>query len=117
MDPFFEVRKVSLGKNVTYQVRGYLPHGDLSPQVIECPEPLKLSSAVWVVQEKLTVHVNWSRKVEDGMLVMESRNSLRYEIPVTAPSGWQNILYVYTTNWAAPEPFPKRFYFTLDFDR
>ena len=107
------------GRNVTLQIQGYLTEGDLPPTKIECPEvSLKLTSMVWLVQEKLGLYLRWNK---DGYPIpLESRNSVRLDSPIASPADWDGKLWLESYNLiGVPGERPKRaaFFLTLDFDR
>lgn len=78
------------------------------------PSTLQFGSALWTLQEKLGLRIWMSRenKVENLLLLMESRNSLRLDRALQLDD-WAGKLYL--------EPFnvnePKWFWFQLDFDK
>jgi hypothetical protein len=78
------------------------------------PRSLQLASALWTIQEKMGFYVwmSMSRRTEDLLLVMESRNFIRFDRALLLDK-WPGKLYL--------EPFnvtePKWFWFQLDFDK
>jgi hypothetical protein len=117
-------------KNVAVWVRGRVgPLGVGEPsRLVEffdmkklSPDPhgkslrtLLLASALWTLQEKLGFYV-WTsseRKPEHLLLLMESRNAIRFEREMTLDD-WKGKLYL--------EPFNvtevKWFWFQLEFDK
>lgn len=78
------------------------------------PRTLLLASALWTLQEKLGLYV-WTsreRKPEHLLLIMESRNFIRFDKEIVLEK-WEGTLYL--------EPFnvneTKLFWFQLDFDK
>jgi hypothetical protein len=75
---------------------------------------LSLVSALWTLQEKLGFYVwtNQERKPESLLLIMESRNFIRFDRDMPL-DGWKGKLYL--------EPFgvvdAKWFWFQLEFDK
>jgi hypothetical protein len=104
------------GRNVTYQIHGHAEKGELPPTPVQMSKGLKLSSALWIVQEKLTLHLWWSE--DDYLFPMESRNSARFDSCIKPPDEWNGIIYLSSSNWGVPPtPGGKRFFVILDFDR
>lgn len=107
-------------KNLTLQIRGLVSkdYRDLSSFPVEekfdrgLP---KLSSALWVIQEKLCLYLWWNP--EDLLLPMESRNSVRFDHALQPPEGWNGTMYLSASNWNKPDPMGKAFLLVLDFDR
>ena len=115
-----KLQKTSGGqKNVTYHVRGFVHGRDMEKTEfkIEHPEAseLKFSSALWIIQEKLTLYLWWAK--DDLLLPMESRNSIRFDLAVKPPIGWNGTMCLSSLNWNAPNAIGKAFYLVLDFDR
>lgn len=102
-------------KNVTLQIVG-MCEGDMSFTEIECPtRNLRLESAVWVVQEKLGVVLQWTQS--DPFLIMESRNSLRFDVGIHSPKDWDGRMWLKTVGFANPPTETKQFLIVLDFDK
>lgn len=107
-------------KNLTLQVRGYVSkdYRDMSPILVEekfdrgLP---KLSSLVWLVQEKMCLYLWWDK--EDLLLPLESRNSVRFDHALQPPERWNGTMYLSVSNWSQPDPGGKAFLIVLDFDR
>lgn len=74
---------------------------------------LKLSSMLWVIQEKMCIFFGWG----DGniLLPMESRNSVRFDQTIGTPEGWSGEIHLIGTKLEGAES--KRFFVLLDFDR
>jgi hypothetical protein len=99
-----------------------LPEGDLplTPIDLDADKHLrtvaraKLETLVWVVQEKLVVHLFWKCGAVDSFVMpLESRNSVKLEAAIAPPDDWDGKLYVQTENWAPPG---KTFFIVLGFD-
>jgi hypothetical protein len=78
------------------------------------PRTLSLVSAMWTIQEKMGFRV-WTeqdRKPENLLLLMESRNFIRLDHPISL-EGWSGKLYLERFNVTEP----KWFWFQLDFDK
>jgi hypothetical protein len=103
------------GRNVTYQIRGIVTEGDFPLTEIKVGKGLKLSSAVWVVQEKMGIQMWWIPT--EPLLVMESRNSVRFETSLAPPEEWSGSLYINGFGFAGPPAHMKLFTIVLDFDR
>jgi hypothetical protein len=75
---------------------------------------LQLASVLWTIQEKMGLYLWLAEEYLPGnmLLVMESRNFIRYDKPLILDN-WAGKLYI--------QPFkvdePKRFSFHLDFDK
>lgn len=113
-------------KNVTLWVRGRTQSGQggavplLALAKLAPASPptrsLLLASAVWLLEEKLALYV-WMheelRRPEDLLLVMESRNSLRYDKELPMHKEWEGGLWL----TAGKETVDRVFSFILDFDK
>jgi hypothetical protein len=74
----------------------------------------KLETLVWVVQEKLVVHLFWKfGPIESFIMPLESRNSMKLEAGIAPPDEWDGQLWMQTENWAPPG---KTFFIVLGFD-
>lgn len=103
-------------RNVTLRIRGraYTELDEHARFAIRLPDAgLKLSSLVWLIQEKMGLHL-WVNETEI-MLPMESRNSIRFDTPVPA---LESVLYLTPFNLdLAPVTQFKAYFLVLDFDR
>lgn len=117
-------------KNCSILVKGFVdvdfdPTPFLDISKLERPREgwkgLRLDSAVWVVQEKMGLHLWWGKPEgeDDLVMPMESRNSVRLDEGLPSPrveKGWRGILYL--SSFRANEMSgPKSFMFILDFDK
>jgi hypothetical protein len=102
-------------RNATFQIRGFVSGENLNLAKIHVSEGLKLSSALWIVQEKLTLHLLWGEN--DQLFPMESRNAARFDSVIKPPEGWNGTLYLSSSNWDQPTATGKSFFVLLDFDR
>lgn len=113
-------------KNVGLWVRGLVDGAIAEPMLILDTKKLALDphgkqlrtlslvSALWTLQEKLGFYV-WTsqeRKPESLLLVMESRNSIRFDRDMPL-DGWKGQLFLEPFNAAGP----KWFWFQLEFDK
>lgn len=106
-----KVKQVAGGnRNVTYQIRGILSRDIAEP--IEVAKGIKLSSAVWVVQEKMGLYLWWGPG--DLIMPMESRNSVRFDTAIAPPDDWDGVLHLTSYNMGEGK---KGFLIVLDFDR
>jgi hypothetical protein len=114
-------------KNVAVWARGHVGPDDQG-QVVELldlegfapdqrnrrPRTIQLVSALWTLQEKLGLYV-WTaeeRKPENLLLLMESRNFVRFDREITLEN-WKGKLYFEPFN----VPEAKWFWFQLEFDK
>jgi hypothetical protein len=104
-------------RNVTLHVTGVLTKGDLPLTPIDLGDQgLKLTSLVWLVQEKLGLCLWWDKETE--LLPMESRNSVRFDTSLKPPEGWDGKLWLSSFNFSfGPSVAKKVFFVVLDFDR
>lgn len=117
-------------KNCSILVKGFVkedfdPTPILDVSKLERPREgwkgLRLDSAVWAIQEKMGLHLWWSKPegVDDLILPMESRNSIRLDEGLPSPrmnEGWRGIMYLSSFRAGDP-PGLKSFMFILDFDK
>jgi hypothetical protein len=106
-------------RNVTLNVRGLLtkemPMTPISVK-LEQVKGLKLASLVWAIQEKLGLYLWWDE--ETILLPLESRNSMRFDVGVPSPDGWNGTLYLSSYGFTLPPAaVQKAFFLVLDFDR
>lgn len=116
-------------KNLTILVKGIVtddfgPEEVLDLDKIEGPsngwKGLRLDSALWLVQEKMTLTLWWEKdpkKEENLALIMESRNGARFDEQIPSPrfkDDWQGKIYLIGHRNSAD---PKAFMFILDFDK
>lgn len=103
--PFEYIDLKELTKDHTHKIEGKM---------------LKLSSALWLIQEKLGVNLYWGGgkpSLDRLIFPMESRNSVRFEQGVMSPKEWNQVLTVETFGFSR-DPVPtKRFVILLDFDK
>lgn len=111
-----KIEKLAGGqRNETYRIRGYVVGLDMKMTPIEMSKGLKMTSALWIIQEKLCLHLWWSET--DRLLPMESRNSVRFDQSIKPPEGWNGTMYLTSQNWDQPSSVGKAFLIVLDFDR
>jgi hypothetical protein len=74
---------------------------------------LKMTSIVFLVQEKAGLRLWWNEKREDLILPAESRGAFRFDIGLRPPDNWDGAI------WASPFKVDetKGFLLLLDFDR
>jgi hypothetical protein len=100
-------------KNVTVLVKGILDDElRLTPILLTeklsgQPKKMKLTEALWLVQEKMGMALWWAR--DDLILPMESRNSIRLDRGWDSPKDWQGIIMLSSFNWSGHYK-----YFTLE---
>lgn len=111
-----KVKQVSGGqRNVTYQIRGFVSGQNLVQTAIKMDRGLKMSSALWIVQEKMVLNLSWNE--EELLFPMESRNAARFDQNIQPPDGWNGTMYLSSQGWDSPNPIGKSFLIVLDFDR
>jgi len=100
-------------KNVTVLVKGILDEElHLTPILLAeklsgQPKKIKLTEALWLVQEKMGIALWW--KKDDLIAPMESRNSIRLDRGWDSPKDWGGIILLSSFNWS-----PNRKFFTLE---
>jgi len=74
---------------------------------------LKMTSIVFLVQEKAGLLLWWNEARENLILPVESRGAFRFDVGLMPPEGWDGAI------WATPFKVdePKGFLLLLDFDR
>lgn len=104
-------------KNHTVLVTGALEADLLEPAVVvTMPSPsLKLSSAIWLIQEKLGLILWW--RGEELLFPMESRNSVRFDRSLDAPKDWDGRVLMTSFGFKSNAYSPKHFTLLLDFDK
>lgn len=101
-------------RNLTLHLSGEIdpPGGSIEPWRIDpVPAKFKLTSAVWLIQEKATLLLWWGEKYL--MMPMESRNSVRLEHGLHPPKDWNGILRIEALNINER----KHIMLMLDFDK
>lgn len=114
-------------KNLIVQVSGFV-EADTGPKcILDLDSPsilapkegwkgLRLDAAVWALQEKMGFLLSWDTTDEGMCLVLESRNSMRFDQGVHSPrvrDGWEKMLYL--SAFKVDER--KAFFLILDFDK
>lgn len=81
---------------------------------------VKLESAVWMLQEKLTLLLYWGDDTDDNfVLVMESRNYVRFDRGLLCPEDWDGTLRILPLNTQKDDHdlMSKHFTVVLDLDK
>jgi hypothetical protein len=105
-------------KNVTVLIKGILDEElRLTPILLVeklsgQPKKMKLTEALWVVQEKMGIVLWWAK--DTLILPMESRNSIRLDRGWDSPQNWQGIVMISSFNWSQHY---KYFTIELGFDK
>jgi len=105
-------------KNVTVLVKGILDEEQrltpilLTEKLSGQPKKMKLTDALWLVQEKMGIALWW--KKDDLILPMESRNSIRLDRGWDSPADWQGIILLSSFNWSQ---YHKYFTLEVSFDK
>lgn len=81
----------------------------------EGERPPKIVSILWVIQEKLGIHLWWGK--DDPFITMESRNGFSPVRQITPPDGWEGTLYMTAYGVKSNEYLPKHFWFTIEIDK
>lgn len=117
-------------RNCSVLVKGFVtadfdPTPVLDIKRLETPREgwkgLRIDSVVWVVQEKMGLHLWWQfpEGEEDLIWTMESRNSARFDDGVPSPrveKGWGGILHLSSFR-VAEGTVPKGYMVILDLDK
>lgn len=107
------------GRNWTLQLIGEIST-DLALDEIKPdkapPTKIHLASAVWLIQEKMGLALWWD-KGQNLAIVMESRNSVRFENGLRPPKGWDGRFFLEAFNVRIPQAASKRFIAHLEFDK
>ena len=108
-------------KNVKVIVRGFIsPDDDQSgkcevlhlDQLKDKPRGLRLDSIVWLIEEKAGLRLYWG---DDFLLPMESRNSMRFDTPLSSPQkNWKRTIMLEAVK---TESVSKAFFLLLDMDK
>jgi hypothetical protein len=112
-------------KNLSILVKGIverpfrpIPILDLSDRMTPSQgwKGVRLDSAVWVLEEKLTIHLWWEEEMKEDNLVfpMQSRNFIRFEDGVPSPrieQKWGGKI------WISADSIEKAYFFILDLDK
>jgi hypothetical protein len=87
---------------------------------------LRLDSAAWAIQEKMGLHLWWeaSKEEKDFLLVMESRNGMRFDEGIPSPRidkdkwGGQIHLSCFRLTDSSTGPIDEKYFILLlDFDK
>ena len=101
-------------RNVTFNVWGTVSaFGDPDIEVDLGVKGLKLSSLVWLIEEKMGLYV--CQKSGEVWIPMESRNSIRFDhgLPVEE----DKLLLRPFTNTGGESPMERSFFLVMDFDK
>jgi hypothetical protein len=112
-----KVSRVAGGmRNVTLHCTGCIEHDlPLTPLDTGIVEGMKLTSLMWVIQEKMGLYLWWDK--ETLLMPLESRNSVRFDTGISAPYGWDGKMYLSSYLCNTPPSPMKAFLLVLDFDR
>lgn len=105
-------------RNLGLVVKGILEEDLVEPRpVLEWKEtrPPKIVSLLWVVQEKMGIHLWWSKT--EPFLTMESRNGFSPVRQITPPEAWEGTIYMTAYGVKSNEYLPKHFWFTIEIDK
>jgi hypothetical protein len=80
---------------------------------------IKVSSAWWLIQEKMTLLLSWSEDPEDILFPMESRNAISFTrfVDPPDPKAWNGKIYLRSVNQKSCPGGRAHFAFCLDFDQ
>jgi hypothetical protein len=100
-------------RNVTFNVWGRIESFDCVEEIVLGAMGLKLSSLVWLIEEKMGLYLMRNR--EEVWIPMESRNSIRFEhgLPVEGESLW---LCPFANSDLGGSP-SRSFFLVMDFDK
>ena len=116
-------------RNIVLNVRGVVDEDIPPTQIFDMAELkaghrytrdyIKVSSVWWLIQEKMTLLLQWSEDPEDLMFPMESRNVISFNRFVDPPDHktWKGKIYLRSLNMASCVGGKAHFAFCLDFDR
>lgn len=76
---------------------------------------VKMASALWILQEKLTLLLWWD--LEHLIFPMESRGAFKFERDLEPPKEWDGTLRMSVLNSQKPDDSPKHVRIILDFDK
>lgn len=98
-------------RNVTFRLSGLI--NDAAPiEIVTKQTKLKLTGAIWLIEEKMGFHLGWD--AESVLMPLESRNTMRFNQAIPCPKEWQGSLWL--------RPFKvtmacMAFFIVLDFDK
>ena len=110
----------SFERNHTLVVKGILDDDIVEPYPIvewKGDRLPKIRGMLWILQEKMGIHLWWNYKTQDNFITMESRNFVRFDYPFEPPEGWDKVLYMTAYGVKSNEYMPKHFWFLLDIDK
>lgn len=129
----FESQVIKDGaKNFSLMVKGIVTHNFVITPIIDLDKVqsprenwkgLRLDSAIWLIEEKMGLHLWWESEQTEKSLIfpMESRNSVRFDEGIPSPrvaDGWSKKLYLSSYNVDLPPlQSTKSFFILLDFDK
>lgn len=99
-------------RNHTFRITGTVDDPKMIIEVKSSQPRLKLTGAVWFIQEKMGFCLSWDKK--SVLMPLESRNSVRFDQAIPCPEGWQGSL------WLRPfkvTELAMAFFIILDFDK
>lgn len=98
-------------RNVTIRLSGLL-RSDVPIEIVTKQIKLKLTAAVWLIEEKMGFYLGWDD--ESVLMPLESRNSMRFEQAIPCPANWQGSLWLKAFK---ATDLPMAFFLLLDFDK
>lgn len=99
-------------RNVTIRLSGFITHTDAPIEIVTKQLKLKLTTAAWLIEEKMGFHLGWD--TESVLMPLESRNSMSFAQAIPSPVSWKGSL------WLRPFKVTQAdmaFFILLDFDK
>src|SRR6266850_3820010 len=111
----FKVKTTASGaRNVSIQARGWLPRNTDIFKLVEFEHHgLKLTSFLFLIQEKAGLYLWWDRDGNDLILPLESRGAFKLELGIKSPEDWSG--QIWAEAYGVVEA-PRAFLLLMDFD-
>lgn len=111
----FKVKETAAGaRNVSVEISGFIPRQhDPFELVTLMHKPLKITSFLFLIQEKAGLYLWWDKEGKQLILPLESRGAFKLEMGLKSPEGWDGKIWATGFNTESA----KAFLLLMDFDR
>jgi len=98
-------------RNLTFRISGQVTD-EFRIEIPTKQKLLKLSSAAWLIEEKMGFILSWDP--DSVLMPLESRSNIRFDHAIPSPDNWEGSLWL--TPFKVSDP-PMAFFILLDFDK
>ncbi len=111
----FKVKTTAAGlRNVSVEISGWLPRDDRFSLIASNHPALKITSFLFLIQEKAGLYLWWDKEGNDLILPLESRGAFKLEVGIKSPEGWDGVIWAQAFKTDQED---KAFLLLMDFDK